>query len=211
MTCQQTADWKGFNQAEFNTYFDSKKPGYFPLECPIGLYVGKYKVVYETVQYRCVYVHRPAIWRTVWKIGNPYGNARCIWLNCVYSACCEYLYVLYDVCGLTIIYLVLCGHSDSQAGCLCVIRFYAEKIQYYKHHSTSNRSSSYLNSDGFEDVFHLNAKRNIYLWKTHIEGILPKGPYPPCLRMADRAFLAGYPRYSSDNYISIECNYSSMP
>ena len=28
-----------------------------------------------------------------------------------------------------------------------------------------------------------------------IEGILPKGPYPPCLRMADRALLAGYPRY----------------
>ena len=26
----------------------------------------------------------------------------------------------------------------------------------------------------------------------HFEGILPKGPYPPCLRMADRAFLAGY-------------------
>ena len=29
----------------------------------------------------------------------------------------------------------------------------------------------------------------------HIEGILPKGPYPPCLRMADRALLAGYPPY----------------
>ena len=29
----------------------------------------------------------------------------------------------------------------------------------------------------------------------HIEGILPKGPYPPCLRMAGRALLAGYPRY----------------
>ena len=28
-----------------------------------------------------------------------------------------------------------------------------------------------------------------------IYGILPKGPYPPCLRMADRALLAGYPRY----------------
>ena len=26
------------------------------------------------------------------------------------------------------------------------------------------------------------------------EGILPKGPYPPCLPMADRAILAGYPR-----------------
>ena len=29
----------------------------------------------------------------------------------------------------------------------------------------------------------------------HIDGILPKGPYPPCLRIADRALLAGYPRY----------------
>ena len=29
----------------------------------------------------------------------------------------------------------------------------------------------------------------------NIEGILPKAPYPPCLRMADRALLAGYPRY----------------
>ena len=27
-----------------------------------------------------------------------------------------------------------------------------------------------------------------------IDGILPKGPYPPCLRMADRALLSGYPR-----------------
>ena len=26
-----------------------------------------------------------------------------------------------------------------------------------------------------------------------LNGILPKGPYPPCLRMADRAILAGYP------------------
>ena len=31
--------------------------------------------------------------------------------------------------------------------------------------------------------------------RPYIEGILPKGPYPPCLRMADRALLAGYPRY----------------
>ena len=30
-----------------------------------------------------------------------------------------------------------------------------------------------------------------------IDGILPKGPFPPCLRMADRALLAGYPRYDS--------------
>ena len=36
-------------------------------------------------------------------------------------------------------------------------------------------------------------------WATHrvcmilFDGILPKGPYPPCWRMADRALLAGYP------------------
>ena len=29
----------------------------------------------------------------------------------------------------------------------------------------------------------------------HIDGILPKGPYPPCVSMADRALLAGYSRY----------------
>ena len=27
-----------------------------------------------------------------------------------------------------------------------------------------------------------------------LDGILPKGPYPPCLRMTDRGLLAGYPR-----------------
>ena len=33
------------------------------------------------------------------------------------------------------------------------------------------------------------------LWQEmQIDGILPKGPYPPCLRMADGALLAGYPR-----------------
>ena len=29
----------------------------------------------------------------------------------------------------------------------------------------------------------------------HINGILPKGPYLPCLRLADRALLAGYHRH----------------
>ena len=29
----------------------------------------------------------------------------------------------------------------------------------------------------------------------YIDGILPEGPYPPCLCMADRALLAGYPRH----------------
>ena len=33
--------------------------------------------------------------------------------------------------------------------------------------------------------------------KTHIDGILLKGPYLPCVSMAGRALLAGYPRYIS--------------
>ena len=40
----------------------------------------------------------------------------------------------------------------------------------------------------------LEASRLCEVW-WYIEGILPKGPYPPCLCMADRALLAGYPRY----------------
>ena len=35
----------------------------------------------------------------------------------------------------------------------------------------------------------------VYIHK-EFDGILPKGPYPPCLRMADRALLTGYPRIS---------------
>ena len=41
----------------------------------------------------------------------------------------------------------------------------------------------------------INTARWIMKKRTHIDGILPKRPYPPCLRMADRTVLAGYPRY----------------
>ena len=38
----------------------------------------------------------------------------------------------------------------------------------------------------------------MYLWPSNtieqFEGILPKGPYLPCVSMAGRALLAGYPR-----------------
>ena len=37
------------------------------------------------------------------------------------------------------------------------------------------------------------------LW--YVDGILPKGPYPPCLRMADRALLAGYHLCNLDSLI----------
>ena len=34
----------------------------------------------------------------------------------------------------------------------------------------------------------------LYAYKPQFEGILPKGPYLPCVSMAGRALLAGYPR-----------------
>ena len=47
------------------------------------------------------------------------------------------------------------------------------------------------------------------LW--YIDGILPKWPYPPCFRMADRALLAGYPRYIYSLYLwtAVICHTSS--
>ena len=36
-----------------------------------------------------------------------------------------------------------------------------------------------------------------------IEGILPKWPYQPCLRVVDRALLAGYPRNIASAHPSI--------
>ena len=39
----------------------------------------------------------------------------------------------------------------------------------------------------------------------HVDGILPKGPYPPCLRMADRSLLAGYPRCIAQNSFMNYC------
>ena len=45
---------------------------------------------------------------------------------------------------------------------------------------------------------------------TQFEGILPKGPYPPCLRMADRALLAGYPRIASHSILWVVISYACL-
>ena len=42
------------------------------------------------------------------------------------------------------------------------------------------------------------------IFVSDFEGILPKGPYPPCLRMTDRGLLAGYPQFVSTRNISSE-------
>ena len=70
-----------------------------------------------------------------------------------------------------------------------------------------------LNIVGYFERYHLvkqilswiNAVDKNYQWdkiecKHQIVGIMPTGPYPPCLRIADRALLAGYPR--NQHYVS---------
>ena len=48
----------------------------------------------------------------------------------------------------------------------------------------------------FHSLLQWNSKiaaQTVLSLQPEFDGILPKGPYPPCLRMADRALLAGYP------------------
>ena len=47
--------------------------------------------------------------------------------------------------------------------------------------------------------------------EAYIEGILPKGPYLPCVSMAGRALLAGYHRYASVNWIIIRLGNGLSP
>ena len=51
------------------------------------------------------------------------------------------------------------------------------------------------------------------LYRCHIEGILPKGPYPPFVSMAGRALLAGYHRYyqyRNYHYKLYRCHFINM-
>ena len=49
--------------------------------------------------------------------------------------------------------------------------------------------------EAWDKWVNIHAYRIHMWWMSHIEGILPKGPYLPCVSMAGRALLAGYPRY----------------
>ena len=59
--------------------------------------------------------------------------------------------------------------------------------------STLKKILSVVLSEGIQPALestHTNLALN-----TDIDGILPRGLYPPCVRMADMALLAGYARY----------------
>ena len=50
-------------------------------------------------------------------------------------------------------------------------------------------------------IWKLSCVSSMSVCYQQIDGILPKGPYPPCIRMADRALLAGYPRNTLKNFV----------
>ena len=66
---------------------------------------------------------------------------------------------------------------------------------------TSNRTcrhgNHFLDKESWGSIFK-SSHCNSFEDQAHVEGILPKGPHPSCLRMADRALLAGYPRCMHD-------------
>ena len=72
--------------------------------------------------------------------------------------------------------------------CLILIPMYKGHSQVILKHKVSRTTHK-----GVEN-WKIYTVKQIMICAEH-EGILPKGPYPPCLRMADRALLAsrGYP------------------
>ena len=53
----------------------------------------------------------------------------------------------------------------------------------------------YLSVHTFGTVADSSSRLRLGWRQHHIKGILPKGPYLPCVSMAGRALLAGYPQY----------------
>ena len=64
--------------------------------------------------------------------------------------------------------------------CLCADKF------------TSNDFITIINQGSYTQQ---SGKTDLRIGAAVIEGILPKGPYLPCVSMAGRALLAGYHRY----------------
>ena len=59
---------------------------------------------------------------------------------------------------------------------------------------------AFITCKGHDEAHNLFEMDEVVYWPchwsaVHFEGILPKGPYLPCVSMAGRALLAGYPRF----------------
>ena len=91
---------------------------------------------------------------------------------------------------------IICMQTNSNNMIISLVSRYS-RCPFYRGETTRVYPLQWRHNepDGFSNhrrlCFHTRTTRPI---AEHIEGILPNGPYPSCLRMADRALLAGYPR-----------------
>ena len=74
--------------------------------------------------------------------------------------------------------------------CICSYGAYRKNI-FWKHGRLRIE-----NLRVFQAAVPCESGQNTLTLAVDIDGTLPKGPYPPWLCMADRALLAGYPRYT---------------
>ena len=82
---------------------------------------------------------------------------------------CHFMFKMYANVGI-ILSLAKCANGNCMWG---VVLTYLDVVTY-----------KYISELGLR-----------WLRQWHFEGILPKGPYLPCVSMAGRALLAGYPRF----------------
>ena len=84
------------------------------------------------------------------------------------------------------------SNDDQKVNCTSAERTVSNKlISYLRFLSIGKLQSMHF---GFEEFWSNGVKHANSYNKVHVDGILSKGPYPPCLHMADKALLARYPR-----------------
>ena len=101
-----------------------------------------------------------------------------------------YSFATNTVISLSFITLLITQCSDQN----CCVSSWMDNIKIPS--SSSPISYAFLKNKWIPIV-------SIYI---HIEGILPKGPYLPCVSMASRTLLAGYPRYTLLDWMDLDVN-----
>ena len=90
------------------------------------------------------------------------------------------------LCGIDVFWYQSDGHWN--------LGKHNQTVGYTLKCSTIYHDITYSTAISAELKSDLELAKDTSYFATQFDGIMPKGPYPPCLRMADRALLAGYPR-----------------
>ena len=148
-------------------------------------------IQFSGVQHICIQRYRYCMIYTIWhdiyhnllSTHNSYHDVVCIYRDekGTYSALWQPLRQVYRI-------------DYSLSLLMTVMNAWRLSIQYVSR-ANADHGSVVTSERGVAKETSMYIEGNGLLTKvyTQIDGILPKGPYPSCLRMADRALLAGYP------------------